>query len=714
MPDRCMPAQPHYTRRRSHVMKRCLAALAVLGVLAAPAHAVQSKLDQAIAKADEQLQKGKPEDAVKTLTKAANEAGADGQVALARLQERIGNLEAAGTAYEQARTSGLTLSGPAKADVFAAVAQFRLRHGKAQDALAVAKEAVAASPTAASLAALARAQVRSQEGPAALASADKAVAASATSAVAQLARGEALLAVGRPAEAETALRKATELDPKSGLAQARLALAQIELKRAADAVASARRAAEIDDKLGEAFATVGLALIAADSQKNWSEAINQAQLGATTLDPENPFVHVAVGRIFESNGQYEQAAKSYRRALEFDPAYGAARFALVQAEMNRGNRDGAIAEARRFAAEGTASPEINRLVGEDAVRRSDYTTAIPFLEKTTQSLPSNADGWALLARAYHGIGKYEDAADAYKKAVDLAPDNVGFRETYGLILGLAGNLDGGLAQLQRVTSAPDYKNGAGWTNLGWILRNLDKAQESIAAYQKALELDPKQWQAALGLGWAFQYTKSYDKGIEAYQKAIQIDAKNAGPDANVGIAWCYFFKRQVAEARTAAAAAAAAGRNVTALQGQIDKLEAALKAGAILNEEQMKAAEAAQQEYEENKKKLDRANALIGSKAAGNRAKGCRDVTAVAGASAVSVLVQLMQSDSSYDVRIACTQALGSLGAAARPAVRNVEAMLRQEPYTAPAAGATTIEMDNEMKDGDWRRALRDTLQKIK
>jgi hypothetical protein len=86
-------------------MKRCLAALAALGLLATPALAVQSKLEQAIAKADEQLGKGKPEDAVKTLTKAANDAGADGQVALARLQERIGNLDAAGTAYEQAKGS---------------------------------------------------------------------------------------------------------------------------------------------------------------------------------------------------------------------------------------------------------------------------------------------------------------------------------------------------------------------------------------------------------------------------------------------------------------------------------------------------------------------------------------------------------------------------------------------------------------------------------
>ena len=122
-------------------MNRTLAALLAVGLLAGPAVA-QSKLDQAIAKAEDQVAKGKPDEAIKTLTKAAAEAGPEGQVALARLQERVGNLDAAAAAYDQAKSAGA--SNP---DVLAAVANFTLRHGKAQDALAIAKQAVAAGAT---------------------------------------------------------------------------------------------------------------------------------------------------------------------------------------------------------------------------------------------------------------------------------------------------------------------------------------------------------------------------------------------------------------------------------------------------------------------------------------------------------------------------------------------------------------------------------------
>src|SRR5574341_484229 len=137
-------------------MKRTLAAVAALAFLASVGSA-QSKLEQAVAKALEQVQKGKPEEAVKTLTKAAAEAGAEGQIALAGLHERLGNLDEAQAAYNQAKAPA---SGPGRADVLAPVANFNLRKGSGKDALAVANEAVAASASANALAAQARALVR--------------------------------------------------------------------------------------------------------------------------------------------------------------------------------------------------------------------------------------------------------------------------------------------------------------------------------------------------------------------------------------------------------------------------------------------------------------------------------------------------------------------------------------------------------------------------
>ena len=688
-------------------MKKTLAAVAALAFLASVGSA-QSKLDQAVAKALEQVQKGKPEEAVKTLTKAAAEAGAEGQIALAGLHERLGNLDEAQTAYSQAKTAA---SGPGRPEILAAVANFTLRKGNGKDALAVANEAVAASATANALAAQARALVRTEDGPGALVAADKAVAAGASNAMAHVARGEALTALGRNAEAEQALKRAVELDPKSALAYSRLARAQVaQSGRVADAVASARRATELDDKFGEGFAILGIAILA-ENPKSWSDAIAQAQQGAF-LDPGNPLVQTAVGKIFEANGQLEQAAGAYRKALATDPGFAPARLALIQAELNRGNRDVAFAEAKKVAAEMPTSPEIQMLIGEMAIRKGDYAEALAYLERAMKGLPGNADGWALLGRAFHYNRRYDEAADAYKKAVSLTPLNIGYRTTLGLILGQAGELEEGLAELTKVTSTPDYKDASGWVNLGWIYRNMNRAEESIASYKKGLELDPKQEQAALGLGWAYQYTKNYDQAIAAYNRAMQIDPKQAAADANVGIAWCYFFKRDMAQARAFADKAAAAGRSVTQLKENIDKVEKQLAAGLRFSEEEIEKARAEQQAWDERNKKLERANNAVRSRNPTTRARAARDAASVAGPDAVPLLVALMQSDPNFDVRIAATNALGALGPAARTALPNIDAMLRQPPYD-PGINANQEQLDAQMKDGDYKRALRDARAKI-
>jgi len=71
-----------------------------------------------------------------------------------------------------------------------------------------------------------------------------------------------------------------------------------------------------------------------------------------------------------------------------------------------------------------------------------------------------------------------------------------------------------------------------------------------------------------------------------------------------------------------------------------------------------------------------------------------------------------MQSDPNFDVRIAACQALGSLGSAARPALPNIDGVLRQAPYEPPI-NATPEQLESQMKDGDYRRCLRDAKGKI-
>jgi tetratricopeptide (TPR) repeat protein len=264
------------------------------------------------------------------------------------------------------------------------------------------------------------------------------------------------------------------------------------------------------------------------------------------------------------------------------------------------------------------------------------------------------------------------------------------------------------ATSRAASSSSGYKKADAWVNLGWVYRNMNKPEESIAAYRKALQIDPKQEQASLGLGWAYQQTKAYDQAIAAYQQAVQTNPDLAG-NAYTGVSWCYFFKQDLARAKEFQAKAEQGGGKDSRLGEWIAKLEQ----GLIKSQAEVEALNAERQKEYERQQKLAAAANAVRSRNPARRAQGARDLGRFGGKDFVDELIYLMQTDQNYDVRIAATRALGSLGRAARKAIPNIEGMLAQPPYDPPLV-ATEEQLEMQMKDGDYRKAMRDALRRIR
>jgi tetratricopeptide (TPR) repeat protein len=690
-----------YVARRSNV--RCLAAFwLVAAALITPPVRAESDLDKAARRAHEQLEKGRAEDAVKTLTKAAEKAGTPGYLALGRLEERLSHLDEARAAYERAEA----LASPAtRPDALVALATFTLRAGTGHQALVLAEQAVEAAATATTLAAKARAQVRAEDATGALETADQAVSTDPRSSLAHTARGEALFALGRNDEAQEALKRAAGLDPRSALAYSRLARVQTALGDTSAAVASARRATELDESFGEGFAILGWAMLARDLN-SWGEAIAQAQQGAF-LDPGNPIVHTIVGRVFEANGQADQAVLAFRRALEHDAEFAPARLALIEAELARGRRDVALEEAQKAATAMPTSPQIQLLLGEMAEREGNHETALGYLEKALEGLPGNADGWALLGRACQFTARVNDAADAYGRAVELAPQNLAYRTTHGLLLGMSGDLDGGLAELTKVVQTPGYTDADAWVNLGWIHRNRNEPAESTAAYRKALELDPKHAQAALGLGWALTQTKEYDEAIAWYRKAAELD-ESVAADAWWGTTLAYIYELDVEKAREFERKTIAAGRTDPRLAEYIERLDK----GLLEQAEERERLRLAQEKAAERARRAQAARNATRSSDPKVRARGARQLV-LDPDEGVEILIYLLRTDPDWTVRIEAARSLGRFGPEAGKAVPHIEGILRQDRYVAPVGSATDEQLNNEMLDGDLHKVLQESLEKI-
>ncbi|HEX6736997.1 MAG TPA: tetratricopeptide repeat protein [Vicinamibacteria bacterium] len=643
-----------------------------------------------MAKSKEQRLKGRDDEAEKTLRKLAdqNPTSAEAQAALTQLLMDLNKVDDAAVSAKRAvEVSG---AGPAegKAAALATMASLDLLRGSAKDAVKNAQEAATLAPTGANLAVLSRAQVRAQD-PAALQTAEKAVQAGA-SAPAHAALGEAQLAAGKAADAAASFRKAVELDAKYTPARVGLANSLSAQGKGAEAVAEAKKATEADPNSGAAFAAHGLAILA-ENKANAAAALNEAGQ-ASFLAPRNAAVQVQVGRIFEQAGNLDQAVAAFKKALEADPDYVPARVSLVQGLIYRGKTDEALPEAEKLAKAYPNNGEAQLMYGRLLLQKSEFVQAVQPLTKASESLPGSAEAHAFLGTALQYSGDSAGALEAYRKAVAGAPGNASYRSTYGLLLGIADKYDEAVKELTQVVNSPNYKDTAGWTNLGWVYRNMEptsKPEEAVKAYTKALELDAKNAQAALGLGWAYSFSRKYDEAINAFQKAVSLEPKTAA-EANNGIAWCFYFKNDLPKAKEFAAKAKEAGRNVAGLLQNIDRKEKAPTQAQADDE----AAKAFRQEQraKEAPDVHGIGQALMRGAPAG-KMKAARDLVPF-GRAAVQYLVFAAVNDPSFDVRGASIQSLGAIGGNAREACPQLKQIQSANPFSSTISDKQTMEKE--------------------
>lgn len=113
-----------------------------------------------------------------------------------------------------------------------------------------------------------------------------------------------------------------------------------------------------------------------------------------------------------------------------------------------------------------------------------------------------AEAYAVLGNIYNQMDYFQDAIDAYQKALELNPDS-----------------------------------GTYWTNLGVAYRLTAQYDKAEACYQKALELSPDYPELYTSLGaFHLTHTMKFSEAIKYLEKAIRLDPGQSIAYANMAIA----------------------------------------------------------------------------------------------------------------------------------------------------------------------------------
>jgi tetratricopeptide (TPR) repeat protein len=182
------------------------------------------------------------------------------------------------------------------------------------------------------------------------------------------------------------------------------------------------------------------------------------------------------------------------------------------------------AEARAAALEGLAGApedvELLRIAGRAGVELG-ASEAVDQLTRVTELQPESAEAWHDLGDALLAEGRDKEAADAFRKAVELNPDDDVALTHLGHTEFQAGT-EGAVAHLEQAAERGGAMSTAA-ISLVEMYRSMGQPEEALTAARKVLEAEPGDVAAALDVAELSLETGRLDDAREAFHRIREME-----------------------------------------------------------------------------------------------------------------------------------------------------------------------------------------------
>ena len=242
---------------------------------------------------------------------------------------------------------------------------------------------------------------------------------------------------------------------------------------------------------------------------------------ANELDPQNPYASLWLGELALTTQQFKVARSHLQRALKLNPEQSEAHAAMAQVASVLGEKSAATQHAQASR------------------KRTKYIQMRDPLWWDVLKLGVTAQRYAERGNRYLQQGDFKRAVSELEVAIAGLNKDSHLWLNYGIALLLNKQYSEAVAVLKNTlvvirtnentskspTEIADLKVQSHY-NLGLAYYHSDQTEKAVAAYQKAIQLNPNFADAYGGLGVIYWRTGNIDAAIRHCQKAIKIAPEN--------------------------------------------------------------------------------------------------------------------------------------------------------------------------------------------
>jgi len=256
---------------------------------------------------------------------------------------------------------------------------------------------------------------------------------------------------------------------------------------------------------------------------------------------------------------FNKAVESYKAALKADPSATFISEELSDLYIQSGRLREAVTEAEDILKENPSDLNARRLlariytrmIGDSQANRIDENMvkkAIDQYQKITQGAPKDIESWLMLGRLQKIAQNSTDAMNAYKKALEIDPDNEDANTGLAMVYADLGDNKAAAEMLRKL--AEKNPSPRSLTSLAEVYEQLKDYALAAETLRKALEQQPGNADLKHALAQDLLLADQYDDALKLYQDLVADDPKDE--QSLLRISQIYRQKKDFAKAREAA------------------------------------------------------------------------------------------------------------------------------------------------------------------